>query len=99
MANASATFESVKESINTSLVTISKTDYATEKEYTEKISDELDILLTENGIELEEQIVFGMAEFYTENFSDTTEITDEMMSDIIFSYYDVYIKYTSGQVG
>ena len=88
-------YESVKAEINSNLVTVDKSDYATEEEYTEKISDELNILLTENGIELEAEIVFEMAEFYTKNFSDATEVTDEMASDIIFSYYDAYLKYIS----
>ena len=90
---AQDTYERVKEKINSNLVTVNRADYATTEEYTEKISEELGLLLSENGIELEEEITYGMAEYYAENFSDAKEITDDMASDIIFSYYDAYVKY------
>lgn len=89
---AQDTYESVKEKINSNLVTVNKADYATAEEYTEKISEELGLLLSENGIEIDAEITYGMAEYYAENFSDVKEITDEMASDIIFSYYDAYIN-------
>ena len=85
----------IKEKINSNLVTVNKTDYATDEEYTEKISEELGSLLSESGIEIEDEIIFGMAEYYADNFSDAAEITDEMASDVIISYYDAYLKYLS----
>ena len=91
-STAADTYENVKEKINANLVTVNKSNYETEEEYTEKISEELGALLSENGIEIEAEITYAMAEYYVENFSDVKEITDEMASDIIFSYYDAYIK-------
>ena len=92
-STAADTYENVKEKINANLVTVNKSNYETEEEYTEKISEELGALLSENGIEIEAEITYAMAEYYAENFSDVKEITDEMATDIIFSYYDAYIKY------
>ena len=88
-------YDSVKNQINTSLVTVNKSDFATEEEYTEKISEELNVLLTENDIEIEDEMILEMAEFYTKNFSDAEVITDDMVIDIIVSYYDVYLNYVS----
>ncbi len=92
-SEAADTYESVKGKINSNLTAVNKSDYATDLEYTEKISEELGIILHDNGIEIEEKIIYGMAEYYADNFSDAEEITDEMASDIIFSYYDAYVKY------
>lgn len=89
---ATATYENVMEKINSNLVAVNKSDYATVEEYTHKISEELGALLSECGIEINSEITYGMAKFYADNFSDAEEITDEMASDIIFSYYDAYIN-------
>ena len=89
---AMGTYESVIEKINSNLVAVNKSDYSTEEEYTEKISEELGALLSECGIEIDSEITYGMAKYYADNFSDAEEITDEMASDIIFSYYDAYIN-------
>jgi len=93
LPDADGIYESVKEKINSNLITVNKSDFESEEEYTEKISEELDSMLTENGIEIEKEIVDGMAEYFTDNFSDASEITDEMASDVILSYYDAYLKH------
>ena len=42
-------------------------------------------------------MILEMAEFYTKNFSDAEVITDDMVIDIIVSYYDVYLNYVSNK--
>lgn len=89
------TYEKIKSKINSELVSIDKSDFATEAEYTDSVAEQLDVILIDSGIELDKKYVFGMAEFYAEHFSDTDEITDDMANDFIFSYFDAYVKYIS----
>lgn len=93
--NATETFESIKESINSDILTIKKEDYGEEgyDEYVADVSTAIDTMLKENEIELEKEIVDSMAEYVAENYSDVEKISDEEASDIILSYYDAYLEY------
>ena len=86
-AGAYALERAAKAGIKTA--TVLKKELGSAEAFEQKIKD----LLTENGIEIEKEIVDGMAEYFTDNFSDASEITDEMASDVILSYYDAYLKY------
>lgn len=88
------TYESIKQSINTDILTIEKSNYGAEEEYVEEISGALDAVLKDNGISLDEEIVDSMAQYVADNFSDIAEIGDQEAADIIFSYYDAYLEYT-----
>lgn len=87
------TYKSIKDAINTDILTIEKSIYETEEEYVEEISVALDTVLKDNGISLDEEIVDTMAEYVADNFSDVAEIGDQEAADIIFSYYDAYLEY------
>ncbi len=89
-------YESVKEGLNETLQ-IKRDDFAEgeagDQEYKEAVSGSIDTTLKESNIVLEPEIVDSMADYVVENFSDTEEITDEEINDIILSYYDAYLEY------
>ena len=86
--NVTETFNNIRESINTNVLSIKKEDYGEERydEYVADVSTAIDTMLKENEINLEKEIVDTMAEYVAENYSDTSEITEEEASDIILSY-------------
>lgn len=94
--NADQLYEDVKAGIN-EVLAIDKNDYATEEEYKAAVSDSLDSTLKDNGIALETEIVDQMADYITENYADTSEITDEDINDAILSYYDAYAEYLANK--
>ena len=87
------TYDNIKNSLNSDVLTIDKNSYATEEEYVAEVSNALDTTLKNNKIELEKDIVDTMAQYVADNFSEVNEITDEQVSDIILYYYDAYLEY------
>ena len=81
-------------------LSISKED-KTEEEYKAEVSTSLDTILKDNGIELDTEIVDGMADYIYENYDDLnmagleegSELSEQKMNDIIFSYFDAYMEY------
>ena len=86
-------YESIKSGINSSVLSIDKNNYEIREDYIADLSTALDSTLKDNGIEIEKQIVDEMAVYVADNFSEVKEITDEVAIEIIFSYYDAYVKY------
>ena len=90
------TYDDVKESVS-EVLSVKKDDFATEEEYKEELSSTLDKALTDNGIELDDEIIDGIADYIDENYSDVAEVvgelTDEQFNDILLEYYDVYLDY------
>ncbi len=83
------------------VINIKKSDYATEEEYVDAISDKLDTTLSENGIEVDDDILEGMAQHVADNYADKEgELSDSEIDDIILSYYDAYAEYleASGEI-
>ena len=91
--NGDEIFATVSEGIK-DIMTIDKSQYETIEEYHEAVSDKLGETLADHGIELESSIVDGMASHIVDNYSDLDELSDEDISDIIFSYYDSYANGT-----
>ena len=87
------TFENIKQSINTDILTIKKENYETKEEYVAEVSTALDNVLKDNQITIEKEIVDTMAEYVADNYGDIDEITDDEANDIILSYYDAYLEY------
>ena len=86
------TYENVKEGIN-EILSIEKEDYADDPDgYVNAISDSLDKTFTENGIELEQEVVDKMAEHVANNYSEVESLTDQEINDIILSYYNAYLE-------
>ena len=94
--NADQLYTEVKEGL-TDVLAINKSDYADEAEYKEAVTESLDSTLKDNGIALEADIVAEMADYITENYADTSEITDEDINNAILSYYDAYAEYLANK--
>ena len=83
-------------------LSISKED-KTEEEYKAEVSTSLDTVLKDNGIELDTEIVDGMANYIYDNYDelnladvgDDAELSEQKMNDIIFSYFDAYMEYVN----
>ncbi len=93
--NGGEVYDTVKDGI-TNVIAIDKTQYETEDEYVAAVSESLDITLKEHDIVLAPEIVDNMAEYLaSQDYSDLglEEITDDEVNDVIFSYYDAYLKY------
>lgn len=81
-------------------LSISKED-KTEEEYKAEVSTSLDTILKDNGIELDTEIVDGMASYIYDNYDqlnmagleEGTELSEQKMNDVIFSYFDAYMEY------
>ena len=96
-ADATEIYETVKQELNTEVLTVDKEDYESEEEYMDALSDSVGNALSEVGVELEPEIVDGIAEFVDENFisQGITELDDSQLNDIILSYYDYYLEHQS----
>ena len=88
-------YESVKESVN-EVLSVKREDFTTDEAYKTVLTATLDKALTDNGIELEEEIVSGIADHIDENYSDFVgELTDEEFNDILLEYFDAYLDYVN----
>ncbi|MBQ7387664.1 MAG: hypothetical protein IJW03_05820 [Clostridia bacterium] len=89
-------YTNVKEGLK-DVLAIKPSDYEDSEEgkakYKEDLTHSLDTTLKENGIELEPEIVGGIADYIDENVEVKDEYTDEELNDVILSYYDVYLDY------
>ena len=73
----------------------------TEEEYKTEVSASLDTVLKNNGIELESGIVDGMSDYIYDNYDELnkaatdgdSQLSEQEMNDIIFSYYEAYIDH------
>ncbi len=76
----------------------------TEEEYKAEVTTSLDTILKDNGIELDTEIVGGMADYIYENYDELnmveleegSQLSEQKMNDIIFSYFDAYKDYING---
>ena len=92
-------YEDVRDGLFDTL-SISKED-KTEEEYKAEVSTSLDTILKDNGIEIDTEIVDGMADFIYQNYDELnmvdlggdTELSEQKMNEIIFSYFDAYMDY------
>lgn len=84
-------------------LSISKED-KTEEEYKAEVSTSLDAVLKDNGIELDAEVVDGMADYIYQNYDELnmveveegSQLSEQKMNDIIFSYFDAYKDYIDG---
>ena len=100
--DATEIYENVKEGLK-DVLKIDKSSYADTEEgkaqYKADLTSELDTTFKENGIELEADIVSGIADYIDENVDTKEEYTDEEINDVILSYYDAYLKYLENNGG
>lgn len=90
--DASVIYANVKDGVG-SLHNIDK-DSMSQTEYKTAVTESLDDTLRESGIDLPDEMVEDMADFYISEFSDAESLTEENIDDVIFSYYDAYIEYS-----
>ena len=82
-------YEDVKGDIHV-VLSHNKSDFATEEEYREAISADLDKAFADNDLEVAEDVKQSMLDYIEENYSDTSDITDDDINDAILSYYSSY---------
>lgn len=90
------TYESVKEGVHT-ILSIKKEE-KTDEEYKEEVKTTLHQTLTENEINVSEEIVDEMAQYVTDNYEELNiaeieEMDDDKIADVLLSYYDAYLKF------
>ncbi|MBQ2794129.1 MAG: CvpA family protein [Clostridia bacterium] len=85
-------YEGLKDDVN-GVLALNRSDFDTEEEYKAEVNTQLSAALESNGILLEDDIVAGMTDYVAENYSEHTEITDEMVNDAILSYYSSYVEF------
>ena len=88
----------VKNGLN-NIVSVNKSDYATEEEYREVLSDTISTTINDTiGVELEEDVVDEISNYVDENFSEQLEnLTDEEFNELIFEVIDIYQSFLNGE--
>ena len=83
-------YESVKEDM-TNILNHNKSDFATEEEYKEQVSADLDQALADNNLNVDEETKKVMVDYIADNYGDHEgEITDKEINDALLSYYKAY---------
>lgn len=85
------TYDNVKDGIK-DIISIDKESYETHEEYVGAISESLNSTFSQNGIEVEEDIVDEMADYVADNYSEVEDLSDAEINDIILSYYNAYLQ-------
>ncbi len=89
--DAAAVYANVKTGIN-GVLALNEADYGTREEYVAAVSVSLNTTLTENDIVLDEATLDAMSNYIADNYSDTSEITDEDINRALLSYYGAYAE-------
>ena len=90
--DADVLYENVKGDIASAL-THNKSDFETEEEYREAVTNDVDKALAENNITLEDDVKQDMVDYIADNYGDYEgEITDAEINDALLSYYESYAK-------
>ena len=79
-------YENVKEDFR-DVLNHNKSDFTTEEEYREAISQDFDKTLTENNITLSDDIKNEMLDYIADNYGETEEITDDDINSALLSYF------------
>ncbi len=77
----------------TEVLKVNKEDYADEVEYKDALSSTLDTTLRDHGITLTGDELSEVTDYVDENYAGKESLTDEEFNDILFEYYDIYLKY------
>ena len=83
-------YENVKEDLTT-VLNHNKSDFETEEEYKQAVSDDLDKALTDNNLNVDEETKKSMVDYIADNYGEHEgEITDKEINDALLSYYQAY---------
>ncbi len=77
----------------TEVLQVKKDDYTDETEYKDALSSTLDTTLRDHGITLTDDELSEVTDYVDENYAGKESLTDEEFNDILFEYYDIYLKY------
>ena len=89
---SSELYDNIKSDM-TSALSHNKSDFETEEEYREAVTNDVDKALAENNINVEESVKQDMVDYIAENYGDYEgEITDAEINDALLSYYESYAK-------
>ena len=86
------TYDSLKNSME-NVISVDRDDYDTSVEYKEALKETLDEELTDQGIELDDEVLDSVTEYIDDNYSDMDDLTDEEFTDIMLHYYETYLNY------
>lgn len=88
----------VKNGLN-NIVSVNKSDYETEEEYREVLSETISTTINDTiGVEFEEDVVDEISNYVDENFSEQLEnLTDEEFNELIFEVIDIYQGFLNGE--
>ena len=94
--NTQELYDNVKEDITT-VLNHNKSDYETEEEYKEAVSNDLDKALADNNIEIADDVKQNMVDYIADNYGDHEgEITEKEINDALLSYYHSYANAQNG---
>lgn len=83
-------YETVKGDVAPAL-THNKSDFATEEEYREAVTTDIDQALAKNNITVSDDVKSNMVDYIADNYGDYEgEITDKEINDALLSYYQAY---------
>ena len=98
-AEAEELYQNVKTDVSSALAH-NKSDFDTEEEYREAVSNDLDAALANNNIRIEENVKEDMIDYIAENYGDYDgEITDAEINDALLSYYESHSKHKEAESG
>ena len=89
-AQTKPVYNEVKTGLGEKTLAIKKTDYESEEEYVEAVSESIEEVLTSSGIELEPEVYQSMAEYVSENFEGGEMPSDDEINRLLLSYYAAY---------
>lgn len=84
-------FEDLKGDLN-GVLAVNSATYDTEEEKAAAVTDALNEALIENNIQLSDDVVGEMTDYLINNVEPGAVVTDEIVFDVIFSYYDAYLS-------
>lgn len=87
-------YDSLKEGI-TDVLSVKPENYETEDEYKEALTETLDTVLTDHGIELEDEAVEVVVDYIDKAGLSADDFTDDNFTDILLECYGAFISYTS----
>ena len=86
------TYDELKDSMST-VLDVHQRPGETYQEYMDNLSSTLDTTFKDHGINLEEEIVYDIAEYIDSKYEGKNDLTDEEFNDVLLHYYDAYLDY------
>ena len=85
-------YDTLKDGL-TNVLDVKEDQYDSKEEYMDALKETIGGEFSNLGVDLEEEVLEDVAEYFDENLSDKLELSDEDFSDIILNYYESYLNY------